>query len=300
MKSSRPHHRGVTLLELLVVIAITAVLVGLFLSAVQRVRAAAGRSACSNNLRQLGIGLQAYHDANGRYPLGCSPEDGTNPYPYMSWCCSVLPYLEQGALWEQAKASYGLDRDFLSAAHAGYRGQVLKVFACPADARTSQPGKPTKNGLFEVGFTSYLGVEGTDYLKKDGILFLASQIRTTDITDGLSNTLLVGERPPSPDQQFGWWYAGTGQADSGSCDMVLGVQERNVWWSARQCWSGPYFFGPGSIDNPCDMFHFWSPHPGGANFAFADGSVRFLRYSADPIMPALATRAGGEVVSVPD
>jgi prepilin-type processing-associated H-X9-DG protein len=170
----------------------------------------------------------------------------------------------------------------------------LKIFACPADARSSRPSERSN-----IGFTFYLGVEGTDYLAQDGVLYLDSRTKASRITDGLSNTLLVGERPPSADEVFGWWYAGTGQADSGSCDMVLGVRELNVWDGTRRCWRGPYFFSPGKVENPCDMFHFWSLHPGGANFLFADGSVRFLAYSADAIFPALATRAGGEAVEMP-
>ena len=80
--------------------------------------------------------------------------------------------------------------------------------------------------------------------------------------------------------------------------MVIGARERNT--SAPRCGPGPYQFQPGDFKNQCDAFHFWSPHPGGANFAFADGSVHFLTYSADAILPALATRAGGEVATVPD
>jgi prepilin-type processing-associated H-X9-DG protein len=122
-----------------------------------------------------------------------------------------------------------------------------------------------------------------------------------DISDGTSQTLFAGERPPSADFQFGWWYAGAGQLFTGSADMVLGVHERNVLplsiGYAYGCPPGPYSFGPGRMSNQCDMFHFWSPHNGGgANFLFADGSVHFLSYSAAPILPALATRSGGEVI----
>jgi prepilin-type processing-associated H-X9-DG protein len=80
--------------------------------------------------------------------------------------------------------------------------------------------------------------------------------------------------------------------------MLLGVSEKNVLRNSF-CLPGPYAFASGDLNNQCDMFHFWSLHPGGANFLFADGTVRFLHYSAAPIMPALASRAGGEVVNVP-
>jgi prepilin-type processing-associated H-X9-DG protein len=119
------------------------------------------------------------------------------------------------------------------------------------------------------------------------------------IRDGASQTIMVGERPPSTDLEFGWWYAGSGQSQlSGSGDMVLGVRELNK--RIPSCDAGPYSFTPGRLDNQCDMFHFWSLHSGGAHFLMADGSVHFLRYDADPIMPALASRNGGEIVSLPD
>jgi prepilin-type processing-associated H-X9-DG protein len=123
----------------------------------------------------------------------------------------------------------------------------------------------------------------------------------TDISDGTSNTLMVGERPPSPDEAAGWWYAGWGQGKEGSADMVLGVQEQySSQFYVVDCPPGPYQFGAGSLKNPCDMFHFWSLHPGGTNFLMADGSVHFLHYDAAPLMPALATRNGREIVSLPD
>ena len=81
--------------------------------------------------------------------------------------------------------------------------------------------------------------------------------------------------------------------------MVLGSLERNYSLYAPNCAVGPYEFGPGHINNMCDTFHFWSLHSGGANFAFADGSVQFLSYEAKSVLPALSTRAGGEVVEIP-
>src|SRR5262249_42670158 len=132
------------------------------------------------------------------------------------------------------------------------------------------------------------------------VLYLNSKVRLTDITDGTSNTILVGERPPSPDFWYGWWYAGYGQAGTGSIDMLLGARERNYGGGyVAQFPSRPHHFQPGNIREQCDVFHFWSLHSGGANFVFGDGSVQFLAYSADSILPALATRASGEVVQLP-
>lgn len=129
------------------------------------------------------------------------------------------------------------------------------------------------------------------------MLYAASRTRLTAVADGASNTLLVGERPPSADMVYGWWYAGTGQRGSGQLDSHLGVAERNYFGTLyRNCPRGPYSFSAGSLKNDCDAFHFWSPHSGGANFALADGSVRFLPYSAEPVMIPLATRSGGEAV----
>jgi prepilin-type processing-associated H-X9-DG protein len=85
----------------------------------------------------------------------------------------------------------------------------------------------------------------------------------------------------------------------GDGESTLGVRSKNVWRHTPDCPVGPYRFTDGDIDNNCDTFHFWSLHPGGAGFAFCDGSVRFLRYDADALMPALASRAGGETVEIP-
>ncbi len=285
---------GYTLVELLVCIAIVSVLIGLLLPAIQKARAAVQRTTCVNNLRQIALALHGYHDSNQGFPPGVQgPLSG--PYPFMSWNAAILPYLEQGSLWNSIREAYRQDPDFLHVPPHVHRGTVVPIFACPADPRSLSPARLLLPA--EIAFTSYLGIEGTDFWHMDGVLFLDSHIRMADIVDGTSNTLLVGERPPSADEKLGWWYAGWGQSQDGSAEMVLGVSERNVSYS--ECFRGPYRFGQGRINNQCDCFHFWSLHTGGGNFALVDGSVHFLPYSAYAVMPALATRAEGEAQPLP-
>lgn len=191
------------------------------------------------------------------------------------------------------------------------------MYQCTADTRTLvaafAPGSPGATPRFAVAFTAFLGVNGTNLDTNDGVFYRDSKIKIADITDGTSNTLMVGERPPSSDMVWGWWFAGTGQVRStppsvntGSIDVVLGVLELNTTYPPGPlppghppCPRGPYEFGPGQLTNVCDSFHFWSLHSGGANFLLGDGSVKFLTHSAKSVMPALATRASGEPVTVP-
>ncbi|HJT78726.1 MAG TPA: DUF1559 domain-containing protein [Gemmataceae bacterium] len=299
MRPASPR-RAFTLVELIVVLAIIGILAGLLLAAVMQVRAAASRTACSNNLRQIGLALHAYHGAYAHLPPGVSYHGGADPYSFMSWNTRLLPFLEQDAQWKQAQQAFAEQHWFMAEPpHLGL-GTVMPIYSCPADPRSDQPQTFPYNDL-QVAFTWYLGVEGINQDQKDGVLYLDSEVRLTDIADGTSNTLLVGERPPSADGVLGWWYAGEGQSHDGSADMVLGVNEHNAFTYAGNCPFGPYQFGPGRSENQCDALHFWSLHAGhGANFAFADASVHFIPYSAAPLMPALATRSGREVVAPPD
>jgi prepilin-type N-terminal cleavage/methylation domain-containing protein/prepilin-type processing-associated H-X9-DG protein len=291
--------RGFSLVELVVVTAIISVLVALLLPAVQKVRAAADRVQCGNNLKQLGLALHAYHDANVSLPPGVTSEKPGELYPRMSWMTRLLPYLEQGTLWKATLGAYAYEPSpYVNPPHVGL-AMPVRVFACPADPRMFEPHDTFLD--LRVASTSYLGVLGTAYGSTDGVLFVDSRVRWRDITDGMSNTAMVGERPPSLDFWFGWWYAGYGQAGTGSGDMVLGARERNSGIDpVRDCPAGPYHFQDGRLEEPCDVFHFWSMHPDGGYFLFADGSVHFLNYSADRLLPALATRAGGEPVTSPD
>lgn len=293
----RNRSRAFTLIELLVVLGIIAVLMALLLSAVQKVRAAAARAQCQNTAKQLGLALHMHHDARGALPPGHRSPTNPDRMPYSGWTLSVLPYLEQSALASQSEAAFRTSPiPFVPTPHANLR-TVVPAFLCPADSRTVTPQTSQRTNTV-VAFTAFLGVAGRDAAgTRDGVLYQDSATRFGDITDGLSNTLLLGERPPSADFQFGWWYAGAGQSLTGSGDLVLGVREPNLLpiVSGSACGPGRYpFAAAGGFNDPCGMFHFWSPHPGGANFVLSDGSVRFLSYSANDILPALASRAGGE------
>lgn len=287
-----PRH-GLTIVELLVVLAIVCVLLALLLPAVQRVRDAGHRNQCQHHLKQLGVALHQFHDTHHRLPAGVSYRDGSDPQQHMTWLTRLLPFVEQEALWREAESAFADEPFFLRDRHEAARRQVVKVFTCPADSRTASPADFER---FRFGLTSFLGVEGTDQYRRDGLLFLDSRVRLSEVSDGTSSTLLVGERPPNPKLNLGWWYAGWGQDKDGSTDSVLGVREAIVSASnGATCERTPAQFGAGSFSNPCDAFHFWSPHTGnGANFLVADGSVRFLPSKAEPMMETLATRAGGE------
>jgi prepilin-type processing-associated H-X9-DG protein len=287
--------RAFTLVELLVVLGLIMMLIGLLMPAIQKVRAAADRMLCASNLRQLGIALHHYHGDYERFPPGYTSIKPQEPFPRMTWLTRLLPYIEQDPLWTTTVSAYSQTRfAFRNPPHVGF-GTPIKLFGCPSDERISAP-QPTLRGRM-AALTSYLGVLGTDYRVTDGVLYRDSRTRITDIHDGASNTLLIGERPPSPDNFYGWWYAGFGQNGTGSLDMLLGARERNFGGGTISgCPPGPYAFGPGRLNNLADVFHFWSLHPGGAHFLFADGSVHFLNYGLDPaIVPAMATRSGGEV-----
>jgi prepilin-type N-terminal cleavage/methylation domain-containing protein/prepilin-type processing-associated H-X9-DG protein len=293
--------KGFTLIELVAVVGIVGVLVGLLVPAIQHVREAARRVDCENRVRQLGLGCMDHESARRSFPAGITSA-GVRPYPSRSWLQAILPFVEQQSLHDQAVSDYG-SSPFPFAGHVGMQ-TVVDLYQCPSELDAGELHWTHENRL--VASTSYLGVNGTDWEKRDGVFFLDSAIRFADIGDGTSNTLMIGERPASPDFWYGWWYAGFGQQGTGSCDMLLGVRERKapplpgVTTYLEDCPDGPYQFEAGKHGRQCDTLHFWSYHPGGAVFALCDGSVRLISYDANEIMPALATRDGGETVVVPE
>ena len=288
-----------TLVEVLVAVGLFAVLFGFFVPAIQRVRTAAARAGCQNHLRQLALALHGRHDSDGRFPAGTRPFRAAEPYPLLAWHTSVLGFIEQQPLDALVVATARQPGAPFPRVRPGMDA-VVRLFGCPADPRVAAPAEVAGENL-RVGLTSFLGNAGLDHRRPAGVLYLDSRVRIPDVSDGLSNTLMVGERPPSFDNRYGWWCYGAGQRNTGSLDATLGVREVNR--SGKGAYAGcsrsrPSHFGAGGWADPCSAFHFWSLHPGGANFAFCDGSVRFLPYSADSILPALATRAGVEVVAL--
>ncbi len=290
-----------TLVELLVVIAIIGILVGTLLPAVQMMREGARRTECMNNVRQLALGTMNYESARGHLPPGITGSN-VRPHGSQSWLQGLLPYVEQLAVYDQAIADYQNSPSPFSG-HLGMR-TVIPLFQCPSELDTGEAHWTHNNRL--AASTSYLGVNGTDWSTEDGIFYRNSKTRFSDIADGTSNTLMIGERPASSDFWYGWWYAGYGQQGTGSCDMLLGVRETKapvlggITTYLESCPDGPYEFKAGKYGEQCDTLHFWSYHPGGAVFAMADGSVHLFAYEVNSIVPQLATRDKGEPVTVPE
>jgi prepilin-type N-terminal cleavage/methylation domain-containing protein/prepilin-type processing-associated H-X9-DG protein len=314
-----------TLIELLVVIAIIAILIGLLIPAVQKVRESAARIQCQNNLKQIGLACHSYHDTYKKLPPGVVTVTPADPYFYWSWMAKLLPYVEQGPLYRRAEdwvrqsgGQYWNPWGIPPAGSPPYPANpafatVIPFYTCPSDSRSLLASYAEG---YLAAFTSYLGNSGSgttyrgaggvgtvaDYVaSEDGVLFLNSAVRLLDIRDGTSNSLLAGERPPSADLYFGWWFAGAGYPPlyNGTGDVVLGAREYG-YTNAMGCPGAKVNFQPGEVTETCDQLHYWSFHTGGGNFAFSDGSVRFLSYTNNAVLPALATRAGGEVATPDD
>lgn len=289
--SKKSKHAGFTLIELLVVIGIIAVLIGLLLPAIQKVRELANRTQCQNNLKQIGLALHQFHDSHRSFPVGHRSRKYKNNWT--GWTLSILPHLELQHIANMSQEDFEKESSPFSPRHRAL-ATVVPAFLCPSDDRISSAVQP-QGKQNEVAFTSYLGVSGGSRFTKDGMLVSNETIAISQVGDGTSNTIFVGERPPRSDFRFGWWYAGAGQAGQGSCDLIMGISEANLLpIKPGGCGPGRYPFKQGSFDDPCSMFHFWSPHGGGSNFLMVDGSVRFFLYEAKPLLDSLATRQNND------
>ena len=171
------------------------------------------------------------------------------------------------------------------------------------DDRTHNARRTPRGYL--VAMTGYMGVAGEGFIPirmatlKMACLYYDSKTHINRVADGTSNTLLFGERPPAPTFEHGFWYVPSGARVIGTSYLGVQTQKAEHVPEITECPQGPYQYVAGDIDNVCDLLHFWSLHTGGANFAMVDGSVRFITYSSNEIMPALATRDGGETVVFP-
>jgi prepilin-type N-terminal cleavage/methylation domain-containing protein/prepilin-type processing-associated H-X9-DG protein len=275
---------GFTLIELLVVIAIIAVLIALLLPAVQSAREAARRAQCLNNLMQLGIALHNYEGAHEVLPPGVVNPSGpikNTPQGYhFGWLTQILRYIEEGNIDNHLDRSVSVYAPINITA----RAMVVSIFLCPSATRTSSyPGPSSYAGCHH-------DVEAPIAANNMGVLFLNSHIRYEDITDGSAHTIFLGEKSLNGDLG---WASGTNATlrNTGSPPSGLG---------SSRGWSSPGAIDPDddSIDPTTFVGGFSSFHPGGSNFAFGDGSVRFLKSSISPkVFRALGNRADGDMIS---
>ena len=320
MTSSKPSLRsGFTLIELLVVMAIIAILIGLLLPAVQKVREAAARTKCSNNLKQIGLALYNFESANGYLPSSYRPPGATVRY---SWTPLILPYLEQANLVTNYTESVNWD----TPPNLAITSQPVKIFQCPATPPTSiLDGNPQPPAVYSqiVALTDYAAIRSVNAAINStypqipsgvGILVLDQQAKLALVTDGLSNTIMITESAGRPQiyrkgQPFGTFPTnkvnGGGWARPASDIDIIGSSA-----------DGSTYPGPCAVNctNGFDMGTAWpiptfgtdgtgqpySFHTAGVNTLMGDGSVRFITNSIDIVtFAAMSTAAEGEVFTAP-
>jgi prepilin-type N-terminal cleavage/methylation domain-containing protein/prepilin-type processing-associated H-X9-DG protein len=289
--TTRPSRRvGFTLIELLVVIGILAVLMGLLLPAVQKVREAAARLSCQNNLKQIGLAFHNHHDSLGYLPAGGADWWSTPVYvngqPAVGasqdagWGFQILPYLEASNVWKGGQATNDLDRARVAV------GTPVPVFFCPSRRRPqtttfSSPGyldeKPTVTALCDYAASNY---------EETGVVRYRFPTRLIEITDGTSNTLLVGEK------RLNLRLLGQAQKDDDT-GYASGFDADVVRYTNRtpmQDLNAPSGDGDG---------RFGSSHPGRFNAVFCDGSVRSVSYSVNgTVFKNLGNRNDGQVIDL--
>jgi prepilin-type N-terminal cleavage/methylation domain-containing protein/prepilin-type processing-associated H-X9-DG protein len=279
--------RGFTLIELLVVITIIAVLIALLLPAVQAAREAARRAQCTNNLKQLSLAAQNYVSANGCFPGGSYTSTNYGKKSTQeNYSCFVrmLPFMEQQAIY----GAFNLNLVYSEVQNITFAGVAINTLQCPSDNWSPQPIPATATNIYNVvpsgsiqQFTSYAGCEGmwsvrymtiydvTEQTQLNGLIFGDSTVSISQVTDGLSNTFLFGEHAHSMVNRLDGSFANTEQ----------------LWQSGFYSDSELSTYAPPNafINNLPGFYNLIasSLHPGGVNFGFADGSVKFIKNSID-------------------
>ena len=278
--------RAFSLIELLVVISVIAVLIALLLPAVQQAREAARRISCLNNLKQIALAMHNYESQHRSFPIGCFecipssfPPPSTYKARQVSWNVYLLPFLDQGNVYQR----FDFDYSFRSLENQSAASTPLSAFLCPsanqADRSGPTSGDVNGNGSFNPGdnlaWTDYGGLFGVSHNtprilpQHEGMLIYDRIVRMRDVTDGLSNTLIVGE------------CAGRGHA----------LQSH---WANGQNLFDQRFDNPINTTRNNELF---SDHSGGANVAFADGHAGFLSESINQqTLNGLLTKSGGEIL----
>ncbi|WP_437201523.1 DUF1559 family PulG-like putative transporter [Planctomicrobium sp. SH664] len=299
----RVKRAGFTLIELLVVIAIIAVLIALLLPAVQQAREAARRSQCKNNMKQFGLAIHNYHDVHGAFPPGTLMKAGqtTGVWASWGWGAILLPYLDQAGLYNAMNASRDdLDVVLRDPNRRQLTQTPLPVFRCPSDdmgnlniLRSFNSPYGSASGTWSdpyLGTSNYPAVCGTRLTRltvfltsgRDpwGCMWVANGVKFRDVTDGLSNTFIIGER--DNECQASTWggirsYDGNGNIGT---PIVLG--------STRAKLNDPLV----DTENGCNQ-GFSSRHAGGAHFLFGDGGVRFISENIEYIQTDAETPEAG-------
>jgi prepilin-type N-terminal cleavage/methylation domain-containing protein/prepilin-type processing-associated H-X9-DG protein len=304
-----PRRRGFTLIELLVVITIIAILIALLLPAVQAAREAARRAQCTNHLKQIGLAMHHYHGTSGVFPPGyVSTVPGPQPTdlefgPGWGWGTRILPFLEQAPLYD----AVNFNLPIIDPGSQTVRASSLSVYLCPSSDGAGPIRLSDSSGnrlVDDLSPGQYVASAGQFQVAdwpsdNNGVCFRNSQVGLRDITDGSSLTMMAGERSRTISDAT---WVGVVPTASFCTKPNRDYEECRPSYAMVLAHAGPTVPGgytwvvvPNSKSAAVD--NFWSLHPGGCNFVFCDGSVRFLKETVDAkVFSSLSTRAGGEVI----